>query len=425
MGVDLFEHALANDSTRPLADRMRPKSLEEVFGHQSIFGADKPLGRLVREGHLPNLVLWGPPGTGKTTLALILARTVNAAFLSLNATEAGAKALRDAGEAGRARRLSEGRKTVLFVDEIHRFNKSQQDILLPFLEKGDLILLGATTENPSYELNRALLSRSRVIALERLTRDALGAILGRALAETGVGESFLGDEARELLLSLSDGDARRLLNSLETLILMGGERAPSLDRIREILGQSPKAYDKNSELHYDLVSAFIKSIRGSDADAGLYYLVRMLDGGEDPVFVARRLIILASEDIGNADPRALGVAVAGLQAVEAIGMPEGRICLAQVVTYLACAPKSNRSYSALRKMEAFVAANGSYAVPPDLRSSPVGYESPHGQPKGWIDRCYLPREAQGVEPFYVPLRRGFERTLGEYMDWLRSRPKSD
>lgn len=435
--MDLFDHAAKSRTDRPLADALRPESLDDIVGHEALLGAASPLGKLLRAGHLPNLILWGPPGTGKTTLALVLAKASGSAMIVLNAVDSGAKALREAGEEGRHRRLTEGRKTVLFVDEIHRFNRAQQDVLLPYLEKGDLILLGATTENPSYELNRALLSRSRVVVFERLTNAGLQQILERALQSKSVSvESFLSSEAVARLIDLADGDGRRLLNAVEILLAarpQGSGDPLSATDVVELLQQTPLAHDKSSEMHYDLISAFIKSIRGSDPDAGVYYLARMLEGGEDPIFIARRLVILASEDVGNADPRALSVAVAGLQAVEAIGVPEGAISLAQVVTYLASAPKSNRSYMALRSAQALVRKTGSLPVPVTFRSAKTDlakelgygedYEYPHDHPKAWVAQEYMPEGAKGHGPLYRPGARGFEKNIRDYLEWLKNESK--
>ena len=323
---------------------------------------------------------------------------------------------------------------MLFVDEIHRFNKSQQDVLLPFVEKGDLVLIGATTENPSYELNRALLSRCRVVVFERLSEENLREILNRA------GEHYkkpidkiLQPEAVENLLQYSDGDARRLINSLEILYNFTKDSEGELldvAEMRELLQQNPIGYDKASEMHYDLISAFIKSVRGSDPDAAVYYLARMLDGGEDPIFIARRLIILASEDIGNADPRGISVATAGLQAVEAIGLPEGAITLAQVTTYLASCPKSNASYMALNNARALVEQTKTLPVPLHLRSAKTAlakdlgygkdYKYPHNYPTGWTEQGYLPEEIKDAK-FYEPTTHGFEKNIREYLNWMKNR----
>ncbi|WP_413585137.1 replication-associated recombination protein A [Bdellovibrio sp. HCB274] len=432
--MDLFSASSASLSTSPLSEILRPKNLDEIIGQERTIGVQSKLGQMLRKGYLPSLIIWGPPGTGKTTFALALSQHFKAHFENINATEAGTKALREIGEAGRDRRLQYQQKTILFVDEIHRFNKGQQDVLLPFVEKGDLVLVGATTENPSYELNRALLSRCRVVVFERLSEANLQHIVKRAEEQYAKPlTQVLQPEAIENLLQFSDGDARRLINSLEILysFMKDGEEAPlSTNDMRELLQQNPIGYDKNSEMHYDVISAFIKSIRGSDPDAAVYYLARMLDGGEDPVFIARRLIILASEDISNADPRAISVAIAGLQAVEAIGMPEGAITLSQVATYLASCPKSNASYMALHKARALVETTKTVPVPLHLRSSKTAlskelgygrdYKYPHDYPTGWTEQSYLPDELKG-EKIYEPTSHGFEKNIREYLAWMKQR----
>lgn len=434
--MDLFSSSSAAKASSPLSEVLRPQNLDQIIGQEKTIGSQSKLGQMLRKGYLPSLIIWGPPGTGKTTFALALSQHFNAHFVNINAVDSGAKVLREIGEAGRDRRLQFQQKTVLFVDEIHRFNKSQQDVLLPFVEKGDVVLIGATTENPSYELNRALLSRCRVVVFERLGVENLGLIIKRAEEHFQKPiEQILNAQAVENLLDYSDGDARRLINSLEILYqFMHEEETPPLgvDDMRELLQQNPLGYDKSSEMHYDLISAFIKSVRGSDPDAAVYYLARMLDGGEDPVFVARRLIILASEDVGNADPRALSVAVAGLQAVEAIGLPEAAITLSHVTTYIASCPKSNASYMALHKARELVEKTRTLPVPLHLRSSKtklsqdlgygVGYQYPHNFPTGWVEQSYLPEEA-GEHPIYEPTNRGFEKNIRDYLAWMKGRSK--
>lgn len=433
--MDLFSASNAALNSSPLSEVLRPKNLDEIIGQEKTLGPQAKLGQMLRKGYLPSLIIWGPPGTGKTTFALALSQHFNAHFENLNAVDAGAKALREVGEKGKDRRLQFQQKTVLFVDEIHRFNKAQQDVLLPFVEKGDLVLIGATTENPSYELNRALLSRCRVVIFERLSTEDLGKIVVRAEKHFNKKlEIILTKEAIDNLLEYSDGDARRLINSLDILYNFTRDFAADerLDRdeMRELLQQNPLGYDKSSEMHYDLISAFIKSIRGSDPDAAVYYLARMLDGGEDPIFIARRLIILASEDIGNADPRAITVATSGLQAVEAIGLPEGAITLSQVTTYLASCPKSNASYMALNKARELVEKTRTLPVPLHLRSAKTAlakdlgygkdYEYPHNFPTGWVDQSYLPEEIKEAH-FYEPTSRGFEKNISEYLNWMKRR----
>ncbi len=432
--MDLFSASAAAQLSSPLSEILRPKNLNEIIGQEKIIGAQSKLGQMLRKGYLPSLIIWGPPGTGKTTFALALSQHFNAQFVNLNAVDTGAKALREVGEQGKDRRLQFQQKTVLFVDEIHRFNKSQQDVLLPFVEKGDLVLVGATTENPSYELNRALLSRCRVVVFERLSEANLSQIVDRAGAHYKKSLSqILIPEAIENLLQYSDGDARRLINSLEILYnFTKDSNGEPLDvaEMRELLQQNPLGYDKSSEMHYDLISAFIKSIRGSDPDAAIYYLARMLDGGEDPVFVARRLIISASEDVGNADPRAISVAMSGLQAVEAIGLPEGAITLAQVTTYLASCPKSNASYMALNHARELVEKTRTLPVPLHLRSAKTAlakelgygkdYKYPHNYPTGWAEQSYLPEEIKDAK-LYEPTTHGFEKTIREYLNWMKNR----
>lgn len=428
--MDLFTQ---NQNTHaPLAELLRPKSLDDVIGQEKLIGPHSRLGKLMRAGHIPSLILWGPPGTGKTSFALALAQQTGAHFEALNAVDSGAKALREKGEEGRDRRLQRGQKTLLFVDEIHRFNKAQQDVLLPFMEKGDLILIGATTENPSYELNRALLSRTRVLVFESLNQEHLRKLLRRAEEKLGGSlAQFCSQDVEVELLNYCDGDGRRLLNAIEILWTyhqVSRDEKIEVKDLSEILAVAPRAYDKNSEMHYDVISAFIKSLRGSDADAAVYYLARMLDGGEDPVFIARRLVISASEDVGNADPRALSVAIAGLQAVEAIGLPEAAISLAQVTTYIASCPKSNAAYSALNRAKDLVQKTGSVPVPLHLRSSKtalakelgygLNYKYPHSFPKAWVDQEYLPESLKNVN-LYEPKKWGFEKTILEFIEWLK------
>ena len=438
--MDLFSASDQNDSTnRPLAERLRPKSFADFVGQTKVLGPNSSLRRQIeQQKDLPNLILWGPPGTGKTTFSRILANYVEAEFLEVSAVDTGAKALKQLGEEARFRRLGHQRKTLLFVDEIHRLNKAQQDVLLPYSERGDFILVGATTENPAYELNSALMSRCRLLVFESLGSEDLKNLVDRTFEFLAIKkELVLTTESEDSLVDSADGDARRLIGWLEqiTQVWSLGSDADSQfplspEAVWEVCSHGPIRYDRAGDAHYDCISAFIKSIRGSDADAGLYYLARMLAGGEDPVFISRRLIILASEDVGNADPRALAVAVAGLQAVEAVGLPEGAINLAQVVTYLACAPKSNRSYSGLKKAQAFVKETGTLPVPASLRSARNKLEKnlgfgkdylySHEGPTGWLEQDFLPAEAKD-QVFYEPSGRGFEKNISQYLQWMKQK----
>ncbi len=411
----------------PLAHAMRPKTLNDFIGQNSVLGSQSLLRSFIKNRRASNLILWGPPGTGKTTLAMILGNEFQAVFLSLNAVEIGAKILRETGEQARLRFQMEGVQTLVFIDEIHRLNKSQQDVLLPFIEKGDFVLIGATTENPSYELNKALLSRCHLLVFNRLNKNDLMKIWNQACEHLKKPTDWLEVSTIEFLIEVADGDARRFINIIEVLSAKDGPH--DLESIKSYLPKHLLTYDKNSDAHYDHISAFIKSIRGSDPDASLYYLARMLESGEDPVFIARRLVILASEDVGNADPRALQVAVAGAEAVNLIGLPECSINLAQVVTYLASAPKSNRSYLGWLKAKEFVEKVKSVPVPLHLRSSQTSamkslgygrdYKYPHDENKGWVEQDYFP-EGVKKEIFYEPSDRGFEKTIRDYAQWLKS-----
>jgi putative ATPase len=419
----------------PLPERLRPELPTEVLGQKQ---AEKIWQQILKSQLLPSLVLWGPPGTGKTSFANALIANLGMRSENVNAIEVGAKNLREIGHAARDFRLQYQKQTVVFVDEIHRLNKSQQDVLLPFIEKGEFILIGATTENPSYDLNRALLSRCRLVVFDRLNEADLKKILTKAFESLGCELlNFLTSEAVQSLIRYSDGDARKLLMAIESLYgqLLGDPSLPlDIIHLEQHLGSIALGYDRQSDQHYDTVSAFIKSIRGSDPDAALYYLARMIKSGEDPVFIARRLVVAASEDIGNADPRALSIAISAAQAVELVGLPEAGINLSQAVIYLACAPKSNRSYLAWNAACNLVEETGTLPIPLSLRSAKTApmkqlgygedYKYPHDYSKNYVKQAYMPAELVDSTraELYQPSDRGFEKQISEYLRWLKSNP---
>ena len=408
----------------PLAARLRPRTLDEVVGQQHLLAPSAPLRAAIENDQLRSIILWGPPGTGKTTLAHVVAAATKAAFVELSAVTAGVKDVRAAIEAARARRATVDRGTVLFIDEIHRFNKSQQDALLPAVEDGSVVLIGATTENPSFEVNAPLLSRSLLYRLEPLTDADVEAIVRRALTdERGVPGAVVDDEAIAALAAAADGDARAGLTALETAVATAQGKTVTVEAVQAALAGPRLRYDKAADQHYDQVSAFIKSMKGSDPDAAVYWLIRMLTAGEDPRFLARRMVILASEDVGLADPAALGVAVAGFQALERVGLPEARFALVQTAIYLALAPKSNSVLRAMAAADEAVASLGNAEVPAHLRDAHyrgakrlghgVGYQYPHNHPQAYPDQRYLPDGLKRGD-VYRPGRHGAEPDLGAW-----------
>lgn len=431
LGMDLFATAEKNDSKKyePLAQRMRPRNFDEFIGQEEAVGKGKYLRKMIERDQLPSMILYGPPGTGKTTLAQMVASLTNSNFKKLNAVSAGIGDIRKiVDEAAEARRFYQ-KRTIVFIDEIHRFNKSQQDVLLPYVEDGRLILIGATTENPFFEVNHALLSRVRIVRLNSLSDRDLVRMLKQAMEdkERGLGSRNLNitDESVEAIAQLSGGDGRMALNLLEQAAAMiddGGEI--NIELLHTILGERIQTYDKKGDNHYDTVSAFIKSMRGSDPDAAIHYLARMLAAGEDLNFIARRVAICAAEDVGNADPFALVVAMAAVQAVQFVGMPEARIPLAEAVTYVASAPKSNAAYMAIDAALADVRHRNCGPVPEHLRDAHykgaaklghgINYKYAHDFPYHFVKQQYLPNNLKGTT-YYHPTANGREVRIGEYL----------
>ncbi|MFA9461991.1 replication-associated recombination protein A [Thiohalorhabdus sp. Cl-TMA] len=435
---DLFSAAGADDPGRPLADRLRPGTLEEFVGQQHLLGPGMPLRRAIESDRLHSMIFWGPPGTGKTTLARIVAERTGYAFLQISAVFSGVKDIRNAIEEARRERHEQGRPAVLFVDEVHRFNKSQLDGFLPAVEDGTVTLIGATTENPSFELNAALLSRCRVYVLKPLEADDLRRMLDRALAdaERGLGNQAVevGAEELDLLAAAVDGDARRALTLLELAVetaRSSGDGGARVDRetMEAVVGGRVRRYDKAGDQHYDLISALHKSIRGSDPDGAVYWLCRMLDGGDDPIYIARRLVRIASEDVGNADPRALQVTLNARDAYDFLGTPEGELALGQAAIYLAVAPKSNAAYQAFNAASAEVADSGSLEVPSHIRNAPTrlmkqlgygeGYQYDHDFSGGVAaEQTFLPEELSD-RVYYQPTERGLEGRIRERVEELQ------
>lgn len=436
--MDLFDYMRESkmEQEAPLASRMRPRTLEEVAGQKHIIGTDKLLYRAIRADKLSSVIFYGPPGTGKTTLAKVIANTTSAEFTQINATAAGKKDMEEVVTKAKERMGMYGKRTILFVDEIHRFNKSQQDYLLPFVEDGTVILVGATTENPYFEVNSALLSRSIIFELKSLEKEDIAALLRRAVTdrERGLGayDAVLEADALEFLADIAGGDARSALNALELGVLTTERSADgkihiTLEVASECIQKRVVRYDKAGDNHYDTISAFIKSMRGSDPDAAVYYLARMLYAGESVTFIARRIMICASEDVGNADPQAIQVAAAAAQAVERVGMPEAQLILAQAALYVASAPKSNAATNAIfSAMESVKKKKAS--VPPHLQDAHyggasklgrgTGYEYAHDFPKHFSKQRYLPEELGDVR-FYEPSGMGYEKQIAARLAWLR------
>lgn len=437
--MDLFDYMRQNtmEQEAPLASRLRPSTLDEVVGQKHIIGKDKLLYRAIKADKLGSLIFYGPPGTGKTTLAKVIANTTSARFEQLNATVAGKKDMEQVVQAAKDALGMYGKKTILFIDEIHRFNKSQQDYLLPFVEDGTILLIGATTENPYFEVNGALISRSRIFELKPLEKEDIKVLLRRAVTdrEKGMGtyRAVAEEDALDFLADIAGGDARAALNAIELGILTT-ERAEdglihiTLDVAQECIQKRAVRYDKGGDNHYDTISAFIKSMRGSDPDAAIYYLARMLYAGEDIKFIARRIMICAAEDVGNADPQALQVAVSASLAAERIGLPEAKIILSQAAAYVACAPKSNAACEAIFAAEAAVKEKGIFQVPAHLQDKHysgaeklgrgLDYKYAHDYPNHYVKQQYLP---DGMEDavFYRPSENGYEKKIGEWMRFLK------
>lgn len=438
--MDLFDYMREQNMEKesPLAARMRPQTLDEVVGQQHIIGKDKLLYRAIKADKLSSVLFYGPPGTGKTTLAKVIANTTSAQFSQLNATASSKKEMEEVVAQAKNSQGMYGKKTILFIDEIHRFNKGQQDYLLPFVEDGTVVLIGATTENPYFEVNGALLSRSVIFELNTLSKDEIKTLLYRAVSDEkkgmGAYDAVLEEDAAEFLADAANGDARRALNAIELGVLTtdrsgDGKIHITLETACECIQKRVVHYDKTGDNHYDTVSAFIKSMRGSDPDAAVYYLARMLYAGEDIKFIARRIMICAAEDVGNADPQALQVAVAASLAVERVGMPEAQIILSQAVTYVASAPKSNAACEAIGSAITLVGSSKTPPIPPYLQDSHykssaklgrgIGYQYAHAYPDHYVAQQYLPDELAGTA-LYSPTENGYEKTIRAYLSEVKN-----
>ena len=443
--MDLFDYMRMERKKQesPLAVRMRPRTLDEVVGQSHIIGKDRLLYRAIKADKISSLIFYGPPGTGKTTLARVIANTTSAQFVQMNATTSGKKDMEQAVSQAKDMLGMYGKRTILFIDEIHRFNKAQQDYLLPFVEDGTVILIGATTENPYFEVNGALLSRSKIFHLEPLSAEEIAGLIRKAVTdeERGMGAygAAITEDAVSFIARMAGGDARAALNAVELGVIttepnVDGKILIDLDVAQECIQRKAVHYDKSGDNHYDVISAFIKSMRGTDPDAAVFYLARMLDAGEDPKFIARRIMICASEDVGNADPQALQVAVAASLAVERVGLPEGRIILSQAASYVASAPKSNACVMAIDKAQEMVRRADTGQVPPHLRDAHyggardlghgIGYKYAHDYPENYVRQQYLP-DAIREERFYIPTENGYEKQIRNHLEHLRNREEQE